>query len=248
MAGLSAEDVRKAEELASWDFIKGRNDVQELRDHLARFPGGTTERYALTLLDKLVWSGLGPMPKIEQLRAYLDEFPKGANAGPAQARIAALEREAAEAAAIERLRTQEMEAWGVVAGSTDKAPIEAFLKDWPDGQHAAAAKARIVELRRGVGGLRRGALLGAGVTATLVALGVAWWNQDFLRKQYYWRWKMGPSVLTAVQEKVVKPGSAFKECTTGARQWSCCRPASSPWARPGASRVATASKARSTRW
>jgi TIR domain len=59
MAGLSAEDVRKAEELASWDFVKDRNDVQELRDHLARFPSGTTERYALARLDGLVWSGLG---------------------------------------------------------------------------------------------------------------------------------------------------------------------------------------------
>jgi hypothetical protein len=159
MAGLSAEDVRKAEELASWDFIKDRNDVQELRDHMARFPGGTTERYALAKLDALVWAGLGATPKIEQLRAYLDEFPKGARAGAAQARIALLEREAAEARAAERLRAQETEAWGAVASSTDRVRIEAFLKDWPKGQHAAAAKARIVELRRGVGGLRRGALL-----------------------------------------------------------------------------------------
>jgi hypothetical protein len=47
VAGLSAEEIRKAEELASWDFVKDRNDIQDLRDHLARFPGGTTERYAL---------------------------------------------------------------------------------------------------------------------------------------------------------------------------------------------------------
>jgi hypothetical protein len=101
MAGLSAADVRKAEELANWDFVKDRNDVQEMRDHLARFPGGMTERYALARLDGLVWSGLGATPKIEQLRAYLDEFPKGANAGGARGRIAALQREAAEARAAE---------------------------------------------------------------------------------------------------------------------------------------------------
>ena len=126
MAGLSAEDVRKAEEFASWDFVKERNDVQELRDHLARFPSGTTERYALARLDGLVWSGLGATPKLEQLRAYLDEFPKGANVSGARARIAALEREAAEASAAERLRAQETEAWGAVAASTDKAHIETF--------------------------------------------------------------------------------------------------------------------------
>jgi hypothetical protein len=43
-AGLSAEEIRKGEELASWDFVKERNDIQDLRDHLARFPRGTTER------------------------------------------------------------------------------------------------------------------------------------------------------------------------------------------------------------
>src|SRR5262245_56949992 len=61
-AGLSAEEIRKAEELASWDFIKDRNEVQDLRDHLARFPGGTTERYALAKLDGLVWAATEANP------------------------------------------------------------------------------------------------------------------------------------------------------------------------------------------
>ena len=86
-AGLTAEQIRKAEELASWEFVKDRNDVQDLRDHLARFAGGTAERYALAKLDGLVWAGLGSAPTIEQLRAYLEEFPRGANAKTAQARI-----------------------------------------------------------------------------------------------------------------------------------------------------------------
>jgi hypothetical protein len=85
------------------------HEIQELRDHLARFPGGTTERYARAKLDVLVWAGLGATPNIEHLGAYLDEFPKGANAGAAQARIAMPEREAAEAKAAEQLRAQEME-------------------------------------------------------------------------------------------------------------------------------------------
>jgi formylglycine-generating enzyme required for sulfatase activity len=212
VAGLSAEEIRKAEELASWDFVKGRNDIQDLRDHLARFPGGTTERYALAKLDALVWAGLGPTPKIEQLRAYLDEFPKGASTGAAQARIALLEREAAEAKAIERLRAQETEAWGAVAASTDKARIEAFLTDWPKGQHAAAAKARIAELRRGVGGLRRGALLGAGATAALAVLIFGGWLPYQRVRLLPIFWDVSNTVLTAQAEQASKPGSAFKEC------------------------------------
>jgi formylglycine-generating enzyme required for sulfatase activity len=72
-------------------------------------------------------------------------------------------------------------------------------------EHAARARARRVQ-----------ALVGALVL--LLALGgVGWWKQGWLLEQYHWRWKMGPSVLTAEQEgeKAAKPGSDFKECATG---------------------------------
>jgi len=148
VAGLSPEEVRKAEELANWDFIKERDDIQALRDHLARFPGGVAQLYATTKLDELSWAALGTRPTIEQLRAYLDEFPKGANAGAAQARIAALERKAAEARATEERRARETEEWGAVATSTEKNDIEAFLKAWPSGRYVAAARAKLDEFSR----------------------------------------------------------------------------------------------------
>ena len=48
----------------------------------------------------------------------------------------------------------------------------------------------------------------------LAGAGVGWWKQDLLKEQYHWRMVMGPSVLTAEQEKdkAAKPGSDFKEC------------------------------------
>jgi len=52
-----------------------------------------------------------------------------------------LEEEAAEKRAAEQQRAQETAEWGAVAASTDRGEIEAFLKQWPDGQHAAAAQA-----------------------------------------------------------------------------------------------------------
>jgi formylglycine-generating enzyme required for sulfatase activity len=149
--------------------------------------------------------------KSSNLRAYLDEFPKGANTGAAQASIDLLEREAAEAKAVERLRAQETEAWGAVAASTDKARIEAFLTDWPNGQHAAAAKARVAELRRGVGGLRRGVLIGAGATAALAVLIFGGWlayqRVLFLRE-------VAPTPLSAQAEQALEPSSSFKECVS----------------------------------
>jgi len=53
--GLSPQQIAKAEELAHWDFIKASASAQDFRDHLARFPGGVTERFARTRL-AAVWS------------------------------------------------------------------------------------------------------------------------------------------------------------------------------------------------
>jgi hypothetical protein len=60
------------------------------------------------------------------------------------------------------------------------------------------------------------ALVG-GLVVVLALVGVGWLEQNFLLEVFYWRVVMGPSVLTAGQEKekAAKPGSDFKECATG---------------------------------
>jgi len=213
-AGPSADEIRKAEELASWDFVKDRNDLQDMRDHLARFPGGTTERYALTKLDGLVWAGLGTKPTTAQLRAYLDEFPRGAKAAAGQARIAAMEQEAAAAASTAERAREETEAWGAIAAGADQAAIEAFLKDWPNGQHAVAAKARLQELSLGKGTLRRGVMLGAGATAVIAVVVLAGWYDYQRARLLPIFWYVRASALTAEAERALKPGGAFKECAS----------------------------------
>jgi len=117
-AGLSLEEIRKAEELANWDFIKERGQPQALRDHLARFPGGVTALYASTRLEELVWKGLGSSPNITMLQAFLDEFPKGTNAKPARAQLAELEKQEAKIRRAEERRATETAAWAAVATST----------------------------------------------------------------------------------------------------------------------------------
>src|SRR5262249_14061985 len=71
IAGLSADQIGKAEELANWDFIKASESAQEFRDHLARFPGGVTERFARARLENLVWVGLGASPSLNELGDFL---------------------------------------------------------------------------------------------------------------------------------------------------------------------------------
>ena len=148
IAGLSQEEIRKAEELANWDFIKERGDAQLLRDHLARFPGGVTVLYARTRLEELVWraSGLDASSDMAALEAFLEEFPNGTHAEAVGSRLTELRREAEEVRAAEERHAQQTAEWGVVATSTDPAIVEAFLEKWPQGEYTAGARARLHEV------------------------------------------------------------------------------------------------------
>jgi len=165
VAGLSQEEIRKAEELANWDFIKERGDAQLLRDHLARFPDGVTALYARTRIEELTWAGLGPSPDTVALGAFIEEFPNGTHTGVARSRLADLEKRAAEARKADEQRARETSNWGAVTASTDQAAIQAFLDKWPDGQHAPAAESRLRELGRGGRSTRRALVAATGGAA-----------------------------------------------------------------------------------
>ena len=62
---------------------------------------------------------------------------------------------------------------------------------------------------------RRVQAIVAGLALLLAAGGVVWLNQDYLKEQYYWRFVMGPTVLTAAEERALKPGDEFSECKRG---------------------------------
>ncbi len=70
--------------------------------------------------------------------------------------------------------------------------------------------------RRATARRRRRVQALVGVLAFLLVLGgVGWLNQDYLKEQYYWRVVMGPTVLTSEQERALKPGDEFAECSSG---------------------------------
>jgi formylglycine-generating enzyme required for sulfatase activity len=87
-------------------------------------------------------------------------------------------------------------------------------------QMAAAQDERDKALAREKAALRRGQralAVASGLLACIIFGGVGWYNQKFLKEQYQWRVVMGPSVLTAEQEreKAAQPGSDFTECAIG---------------------------------
>src|SRR5215472_13745845 len=160
----------KAEELANWDFIKASQSSQEFRDHLARFPQGMTARMAQTKLEALVWADLAQPVNLRALRGFLDEFPSGAHAEEAKSQQSERERQAAAVREAEERRRRETEAWAFASASENGAAIGTFLKEWPEGEHANAARRRIKETNRIR--QRRWLLPGLGVAIGLGAVGI----------------------------------------------------------------------------
>jgi hypothetical protein len=141
-AGLSPEQIAKA----NWDVIKTSENSQDFRNHLARFPNDVTERMARTKLEALVWAGLAVPIDVPALQSFLEEFPNGAHAGEAKSKLAELERQAAAAREAEERRRRETDAWASASATGTVAALKSFLIDWPQSQHANAARKRIKEI------------------------------------------------------------------------------------------------------
>lgn len=187
VAGLSAEEIRKEEELANWRFVErslAKSDavdasahIAELRNHIARFPGGTTERYARTELEEIVWKGLGEATDIPALESYIAEFPTGRNLAAASSRLGFLKGRAdAEREAEAKMRA-ETEAWGKASGDDTKESYEEFLASWPASHHAKSARQRM----RHINGVSASTAhwdvnkLVTSVMAILAATLIGWW-------------------------------------------------------------------------
>jgi TIR domain len=141
IAGLSPEQIAKAEELANWDFIKANEGSQEFRDHLARFPQGVTERMARKRLEALVWAGLSHPVGADALKGFLAEFPNGTHASEATADLAELESQATAAREAAEAEKREMDAWASASAAGSVSALEDFRKDWPSGKCQCGAHA-----------------------------------------------------------------------------------------------------------
>ena len=88
IAGLTPDQAAKAEEMANWEYIKTNGKVEDFRDHLARFPQGVSERWTRARLEDLVWTALPRSTDVGALKSFLAEFPSGAHANEANAKLA----------------------------------------------------------------------------------------------------------------------------------------------------------------
>jgi hypothetical protein len=170
IAGLSPQDIAKAEELANWEFIKGQTDTQELRDHLARYRNGATARFARAALEDIVWKGL-ISPDLRALDEFLAKFPDGRHASQAKLMCDKLVSDAKAKQAAQIQKRQEVEAWATASAAGDVTAMEAFLKEWPNGINAKAARARLKELKGGGSRFsRRATQISAGCALVLIVI------------------------------------------------------------------------------
>ena len=139
-AGRTPAEIRGAEELEKWNLIKDSDDPEDFLDHLARFPGGPTERYARKRLEAL------------------------------QSEAARVANEAEGARFSEEGRRGENEAWAKVAKSTKIAELEAFLRAWPNGIYAGSAERRIRDLQDANKGERLALFIMLGIVALMIGL------------------------------------------------------------------------------
>jgi uncharacterized protein YecE (DUF72 family) len=106
LRGISDEEIRLHEECVNWQFVERFGDVGDLRDHLARFHGGPTQRCALARLEELEWEQLGPEPEPDDLLCFVSEFSSGPYAQKARHRLEQQRRQSAEQERLRRLKVR----------------------------------------------------------------------------------------------------------------------------------------------
>lgn len=187
---LTPDAIEEARELANWNFIAPRRDMAEHRDHLSRYPHGHTAHFVRSALEEMVWEATDRQ-SVEELRAYLNEFPEGPNAERAAANLRLRVKEDRARAEAERKATEESLAWAEVSVSDDPEPIRRFLAEYPDGANAGAARKRLRELARHP---TRRLILGGAAAAALGGV-VTWQMQP---GNALWRVAYDDSVRTFV--------------------------------------------------
>lgn len=143
---LAESVLRKAQELARWEFIKGSNQAQHFRTFLARFPDGELADLATMRLESLRWEEIGRTRNSGELRAFLAEFPSGVKA-PEARRILERRERAAEHAAWTKLRGGFF-TWHTKRTDRRLADYEHFLAQFPSGDYASQAREIADRLRR----------------------------------------------------------------------------------------------------
>ncbi|MEQ1719084.1 MAG: TIR domain-containing protein [Hyphomicrobium sp.] len=124
---LSSDELKKAEELASWDFIKERQKPDELRNHIKRFPNSATAQFAAVQLEALVWDACKISGAETDLQAFVDEFSMSPHAVEALALIKSKRDSATAGARYKRAQAGAFWRYIIFSAMAVTAPAAAFI-------------------------------------------------------------------------------------------------------------------------
>ena len=147
IAGLSPEQIEKAEELANWDFIKGSKRPQDFRDHLARFADGVTQNMARATLEAIEWTSINAESDVESLQRFIDEFPDGENIRGARDLLATMQSASDKKQREEMLKRKETDAWADASSIDTEDAYNEFVRMWPKSVHVRAARSHVRKLK-----------------------------------------------------------------------------------------------------
>lgn len=135
------------ERIASLEAAAARAQEEERRQRDRRRSEADREE------DVRAWNAAQSADEIVTYRAYLLQRPNGQYAKEATAKIAAFElatrqrtetlRKEQEQARAEAARQAEERAWSIAGEANQISQYQAYLMQWPEGRHAAAARRRV---------------------------------------------------------------------------------------------------------
>lgn len=165
-------------ELAFWDSMKDSKEVDDFEAYLAQFPEGSFRALAETRLailrsdaseedaavgeiadpasdvEMAFWDSIKDSASAADYTAYLEQFPKGAFAGLARARLessSARSQTGQDEESREGVRgttALELAFWDSVKDSENRKDFDEYLKQFPNGTFAGLAKTRLEDLQK----------------------------------------------------------------------------------------------------
>jgi len=130
-------------EKEAWDRVRISKVPTELRKFLADFSSSQFTISAKTLLHNIVWKNAQTVNTISLYEEYLTEFPKGAYARQARAKIARLTKSAPKV--DEKLAADK--AWEAIKDKDDVARLNLFIEQFPSSVHTPVASEKVRELQ-----------------------------------------------------------------------------------------------------
>lgn len=150
VSGLFPPDPATQVEIASWraflsefpddiDVDEGREGLQALE----REAEAALQAEASEFTEAEAWMQATRSGSIEEILAFLNEWPAGEHAAEAREWLRAVELAAKAAWAAEARKADEAKAWTRATSSGSIAEIKHFLTEWPAGEHAEVARTRL---------------------------------------------------------------------------------------------------------